>query len=60
MTSVVTVASIFRHVEIEAGDGAYVMLGPLSDGAHTIHFGGSFPAFNFSLDITYHLVVGGV
>ncbi len=43
-----------------AGDGAYVMLGPLSDGAHTIHFGGSFPAFNFSLDITYHLVVGGV
>ena len=38
-------------------DGVYVMLQPLSPGPHLLHFTGSFPAFNFSLDITYHLTV---
>jgi hypothetical protein len=38
-------------------DGVYVMLQPLSPGSHLLHFTGSFPAFNFSLDITYHLKV---
>lgn len=44
---------------LAAGDGTYVMLAPLSDGGHTVHFGGSLPAFGFSLEITYHLLVGG-
>jgi hypothetical protein len=39
------------------GDGVYLMLAPLSAGAHTIHFHGEAPAFNFLLDITYHLDV---
>jgi len=38
-------------------DGIYVMLSPLPPGRHTIHFHGYFPAFNFTLDITYHLSV---
>ena len=45
------------------GDGVFVMLAPLAVGPHTIHFHGEVPAFNFLLDITYHLTVtprGGV
>jgi len=38
-------------------DGIYVMLYPLPPGKHTVHFHGYFPAFNFNLDITYHLRV---
>ncbi len=38
-------------------DGFYVMLAPLPPGPHTIHFRGSFPAFGFTLDVTYHLTV---
>ena len=38
-------------------DGVYVMLAPLPVGPHMIHFHGSMPAFNFTLDITYHLNV---
>jgi hypothetical protein len=38
-------------------DGVYVMLQPLSPGSHLLHFTGSFPAFSFSLDVTYHLTV---
>lgn len=38
-------------------DGVYVMLKPLAPGSHLLHFTGSFPAFNFSFDITYHLKV---
>jgi len=41
-------------------DGIYVMLAPLSAGAHTLHFHGRLTcAFcgNFNLDITYHLTV---
>ena len=37
--------------------GYYLMLPPLSVGQHVIHFGGSFPDFPFSLDITYTLTV---
>ena len=43
---------------LASGDGHYVMLSPLSDGAHTIRIRGSFPTFGFSLDVTYHLTVG--
>ncbi|MEW6207829.1 MAG: hypothetical protein AB1631_05640 [Acidobacteriota bacterium] len=38
-------------------DGYWVMLAPLSVGHHTIHFHGSLPSFNFTLDITYNLTV---
>ena len=38
-------------------DGYYVMLSPLPAGNHVIHFHGSAPAANFSLDITYYLTV---
>ncbi len=36
-------------------DGIYVMLKPLSPGAHTLHFAATFTSFNFSFDILYHL-----
>jgi hypothetical protein len=39
-------------------DGYYLLLDPLSAGQHTIRFGGTFPDFGFSLDITYNLTVG--
>jgi hypothetical protein len=39
-------------------DGYYVMLAPLANGRHTIHFHGTFPTFPFTLDVTYHLKVG--
>jgi hypothetical protein len=39
-------------------DGYYLMLAPLSMGAHTIHFTGSIGSA-FGLDVTYHLTVGG-
>lgn len=38
-------------------DGVYVMLSPLSVGPHTIHFHGYFPMYNWTLDVTYNLVV---
>lgn len=38
-------------------DGVYVMLSPLPAGAHTLHFHGSYPVWNFTLDITYNLNV---
>jgi hypothetical protein len=39
-------------------DGVYVMLAPLRAGAHKVHFHGAFPQYNFTLDITYNLMVG--
>lgn len=39
------------------GDGVYLFLSPLSLGRHTIHFHAEAPAFNFLLDITYHIHV---
>ncbi len=45
---------------LSAGDGFYVMVAPLSDGAHTVHFKGTFGApINFTTDVTYHMHVGG-
>lgn len=48
------------------GDGYYVMLAPLSAGAHQIHFAGQVllpdemdPTFIFSLDINYNVTVDG-
>lgn len=40
-------------------DGTFLMLAPLSVGAHTIQFSGAvvLPGFRFTLDITYHLTV---
>lgn len=39
-----------------AGYGYYLMLQPLSVGAHTVRIRGTLPAFNnFSLDVTYNL-----
>jgi hypothetical protein len=47
------------------GDGYYLMIKPLSEGTHTIHYGGSFhftlanDGFDFDLpmDVTYNLLV---
>ena len=38
-------------------DGYYLMLAPLSAGLHTIHFKGTFTAFDFTIDTTYRLLV---
>lgn len=46
-------------------DGYFIMVAPLSQGVHTIHFGGAFVFtqaadgfdFSFTLDITYHVTV---
>jgi hypothetical protein len=38
-------------------DGYMLVLPPLSVGTHELRFGGTFPAFGFTLDITYHLTV---
>ncbi len=38
-------------------DGYYIMLAPLSKGEHTLHFGGTFDEFGYTLDITYHITV---
>ena len=40
-------------------DGVYLMLHPLSAGKHVIHFTGEIPTYNFGLDVTYNLQVGG-
>lgn len=39
-------------------DGVYVMLAPLSAGLHKIRFHAYMPMYNFTLDITYNLMVG--
>ena len=39
-------------------DGVYVMLSPPArTGLHRIHFHGYFPVYNFTLDVTYNLMV---
>ena len=38
-------------------DGVHLMLAPLSVGHHKIHFHAEAPAYNFLLDITYHIEV---
>jgi hypothetical protein len=38
-------------------DGYLLFLHPLPVGAHTLRFGGTFPAFDFTIDITYRLTV---
>jgi hypothetical protein len=38
-------------------DGYWMMVKPLSVGEHTIHFSASVEAWNFKLDITYHITV---
>jgi hypothetical protein len=40
-----------------AGDGFYVLLGPLSVGGHTLHFHAENPAGTVNQDVTYHLTV---
>jgi len=40
-----------------ADDGVYLLLAPLPAGPHVLHFHGAFPAFDFTLDITYNLTV---
>ncbi len=39
------------------GDGVQLMVAPMPVGHHTIHFHAEAPAFNFLLDITYHIEV---
>lgn len=38
-------------------DGVWLMLAPLSEGSHTIHFGGVFTTFSLTIDQTYNLTV---
>jgi hypothetical protein len=38
-------------------NGYYVFLAPLAPGHHALHFGGSFPSFSFSMDMTYNITV---
>lgn len=38
-------------------NGYFLMLPPLSVGEHTIHFGGTYIDYDFTLDITYNLTV---
>jgi hypothetical protein len=38
-------------------NGYYVFLAPLAPGHHTLHFGGAFPSFGASLDMTYNITV---
>lgn len=40
-----------------ASDGIWMMVGPMPTGAHTLHFGGTFPTVQFTIDITYHITV---
>jgi hypothetical protein len=37
--------------------GTWVLLRPLTKGPHTITFAGSYPVFDFSISVTYHLTV---
>jgi hypothetical protein len=39
------------------GNGYYLFLAPLAAGQHTIHYGGAFPSFGLSLDMTYIITV---
>jgi hypothetical protein len=39
-------------------NGIYLLLPPLSAGAHVIRFGGTYPDFDFSIAITYRLSIG--
>jgi hypothetical protein len=39
-------------------DGYWLMLAPLSNGQHTIHFTASQGSFDFSLEVTYHITIG--
>ena len=34
-----------------------LMLAPLSEGKHSLHFTGTFPQFNFAINVTYNLTV---
>jgi hypothetical protein len=38
--------------------GVWLLLAPLSPGEHTLHFAGTFPAFGFTPEATFHLTVG--
>lgn len=58
--------NVFQHFDcdVPAGtydlfvdDGYYVMVKPLASGEHTIHFHGSVPSADFTLDITYYITV---
>jgi len=37
--------------------GVYLMLAPLSPGSHTIHVGGTFDEFGFTIDTTFNVTV---
>jgi len=37
--------------------GVYLLLAPLSVGQHTIHFGGTFDEFGYTIDTTYNITV---
>jgi hypothetical protein len=38
-------------------EGVYVMLKPLPVGSHDLHIKGTFPQFDFNIDVAYHLTV---
>ena len=42
---------------LSVADGYWALIGPLSPGAHTVSFGGSYPPGDFTTFATYHLTV---
>ena len=52
-----TPANVNGTCFLSADDGVYVMLSPLTAGSHTLHFTGTFPESNFTINITYNLTV---
>jgi hypothetical protein len=47
----------YGEFELAVADGWWIFMSPLPPGNHTIRFTGSFPAWSFELDVTYHLTV---
>jgi len=52
------VLGVAPGVGSSVSDGHYLMVAPLSAGEHVIRFGGTYPDFDFSIAMTYHLTVG--
>ena len=46
--------------KIAVSDGYWVMLDPLPEGEHTLHFTATQTATGFALDVTYHLTVSAL
>jgi len=50
-------SDVFGSSDLAVMDGYWVMLPPLSEGEHVIHFDGGIPEWNWMQDVTYNLTV---